>query len=397
MRVIGVKKKCIIVRVPKNSCDLRRLGMQQIALAAPEIDDSDVQAVVEVLRSGRLALGPKAEEFERLIAEYVGVKHAVAVSSGTAALHLIVRALGIGRGDEVLVPSFTFAATVNALLYEGAVPVFVDIEPETYNLDPGDLEEKVTPRTKAIMAVDVFGHPAEWEEITRIADKYGLPVIDDSCEALGAEYKGQKIGQFGAAAAFAFYPNKQITTGEGGVIVTNDGEVASLCRSMRNQGRGQMGAWLEHERLGYNYRIDEMSAALGVSQLKRIERFLAKRDRVARWYTERLEGLDWVRPPVVKPYVRMSWFVYVVTLAEGVDRDGVMRALEEQGVPCRAYFSPIHLQPYVRERFGFRGGELPVTESIARRTIALPFHNNLRLDEVEYVVEALKRAVARNS
>ncbi|HAA89966.1 MAG: Glutamine--scyllo-inositol transaminase [Thermoanaerobacterales bacterium 50_218] len=370
--------------------------MRRIALAAPEIDESDIQAVVEVLRSGRLALGPKAEEFERLIAEYVGVRHAVAVSSGTAALHLIVRALGIGHGDEVLVPSFTFAATVNALLYEGAVPVFVDIEPETYNIDPQGLEKRITPRTKAIMAVDVFGHPAEWDAILEIARRHGLKVIDDSCEAIGAEYKGKKVGRFGDAAAFAFYPNKQITTGEGGVIVTDEDEVARLCRSMRNQGRGEMGAWLEHERLGYNYRIDEMSAALGVSQLKRIEKFLAKREQVARWYTERLEGLDWVRPPVVKPYVRMSWFVYVVTLAEGVDRDGVMRALEEQGVPCRAYFSPIHLQPYIRERFGFRGGELLVTENVARRTIALPFHNNLRLDEVEYIVEALKRAVTRN-
>ncbi len=372
-------------------------SMERIALAQPEIDESDIEAVVEVLRSGRLALGPKAEEFERIVADYVGVRHAVAVSSGTAALHLIVRALGIGPDDEVLVPSFTFAATVNALLYEGAVPVFVDIEPETYNIDPEDLEKKVTPRTKAVIVVDVFGHPAEWDAILEIAGRHNLKVIDDSCEALGAEYKGKKIGQFGAAAAFAFYPNKQITTGEGGVIVTNDGEIARLCRSMRNQGRGEMGSWLHHERLGYNYRIDEMSAALGVSQLKRIEKFLAKREQVARWYTERLKGLDWVRPPVVKPYVRMSWFVYVVTLAEGIDRDAVMRSLEEQGVPCRAYFSPIHLQPYIRERFGTREGELPVTESVARRTIALPFHSSMSPDEVEYVVESLKRAVARNS
>lgn len=371
--------------------------MRKIALAQPEIDESDIEAVVEVLRSGRLALGPKAEEFERMVAEYVGVKHAVAVSSGTAALHLIVRALGIAPGDQVLVPSFTFAASVNAFLYEGAVPVFVDIEPDTYNIDPGDLKRKINPRTKAIMVVDVFGHPAEWDAILEIAEKHGLKVIDDSCEAIGAEYKGKKVGQFGDAAAFAFYPNKQITTGEGGVIVTDEDEIARLCRSMRNQGRGEMGSWLHHERLGYNYRMDEMSAALGVSQLKRIEKFLTKREQVARWYTERLEGLDWVRPPVVKPHVRMSWFVYVVTLAEGVDRDGVMRALEEQGVPCRAYFSPIHLQPYVREMLGTREGELPVTESVARRTIALPFHNNLSQDDVEYVVEALKRAVARNS
>lgn len=372
------------------------MGMQRVPLALPDLDESDVQAVVEVLRSGRLALGPRAEEFERLICEYVRVKHAVSVSSGTAALHLIVRALGIGPGDEVLVPSFTFAASVNVILYEGAAPVFVDVDPETYCLDPGDLERKITPRTKAVMAVDVFGHPAEWDAVLKIARRHGLKVIDDSCEALGAEYKGKKVGRFGDAAAFAFYPNKQITTGEGGIIVTSDEEIARLCRSMRNQGRGEMGAWLEHERLGFNYRLDEMSAALGVSQFRRLESFLAKREQVAGWYTERLAGREWVRPPVVKPYVRMSWFVYVVTLAEGVDRDGVVRALEEEGVSCRGYFSPIHLQPYVRERCGTREGELPITESVARRTIALPFHNNLRLEEVEFVVDALERAVARN-
>lgn len=370
--------------------------MQRVPLALPDLDESDVQAVVEVLRSGRLALGPRAEEFERLICEYVGVKHAVSVSSGTAALHLIVRALGIGPGDEVLVPSFTFAASVNVILYEGAAPVFVDVDPETYCIDPHDLERKITPRTKAVMAVDVFGHPAEWDDVLKIAERHGLKVIDDSCEALGAEYKGKKVGRFGDAAAFAFYPNKQITTGEGGIVVTSDEEIARLCRSMRNQGRGEMGAWLEHERLGFNYRLDEMSAALGVSQFRRLESFLAKREQVAGWYTERLAGRHWVRPPVVKPYVRMSWFVYVVTLAEGVDRDGVVRALEEEGIPCRGYFSPIHLQPYVRERCGTREGELPITESVARRTIALPFHNNLRLDEVEFVVDALERAVARN-
>ncbi|NPV29986.1 MAG: DegT/DnrJ/EryC1/StrS family aminotransferase [Firmicutes bacterium] len=367
--------------------------MKRIPMALPDLDESDIEAVIEVLRSGRLALGQRAEEFERLICEYIGVEHAVAVSSGTAALHLIVRALGIGPGDEVLVPSFTFAASVNVILYVGATPVFVDIDPETYCLDPQELERKITPRTKAVLAVDVFGHPAEWDAILEVAGRHGLRVIDDSCEALGAEYKGKKVGQFGDAAAFAFYPNKQITTGEGGIIVTSDEEIARLCRSMRNQGRGEMGAWLYHERLGFNYRMDEMSAALGVSQLRRIETFLAKREQVARWYGERLAGLDWVRPPVVKPYVKMSWFVYVVTLAEGIKRDAVMRSLEEQGIPTRGYFSPIHLQPYIRERFGTREGELPVTESVARRTIALPFHNNLSESEVDLVVKALENAV----
>jgi perosamine synthetase len=371
--------------------------IENIPMSSADLDESDVQAVLDVLRSGRLALGPKTIEFERAMAEYVGTRHAVAVSSGTAALHLLVKALDIGPNDEVLVPSFTFAASANALLYEGATPVFVDIEPDTYNLDVSDLERKITARTKAIMAVDVFGHPAEWDDILHIADKHGLKVIDDSCEALGAEYKGRKVGQFGDAAAFAFYPNKQMTTGEGGIIVTDDEKIASLCRSLLNQGRGEMGAWLEHERLGYNYRLDEMSSALGVSQLLRIEDFLKKRERVARSYSDELEKFNWVRTQVVKPHARMSWFVYVVTLAEGLNRDQVMRAMEEQGVPVRGYFSPVHLQPYIRARFGFKEGELPVTEAIAPRTIALPFHNNLTQAQVEKVVTTLAEVVQRSS
>lgn len=363
----------------------------QIPMASAELDDSDIQAVLEVLRSGRLALGPKTGEFERSLAEYVGVRHAVAVSSGTAALHLIVKALGIGPGDEVLVPSFTFAASVNVILYEGAAPVFVDIEPDTFNLDPEDLERKVTPRTRAIMAVDVFGHPVEWDAVMEVASRHGLRVIDDSCEALGAEYRGRKVGSFGDAAAFAFYPNKQITTGEGGAVVTDSVEVARLARSLRNQGRGEMGAWLEHERLGYNYRMDEMSAALGISQLRRIEEFLRKREQVAEMYTGRLQKFDRVRPPKVRPHVRMSWFVYVVTLREGLERDPLMRFMAERGVPARGYFSPVHLQPYIRERFGTVS--LPVTESVARRTVALPFHNNLPEEQISRVVETLACAV----
>lgn len=369
--------------------------MEKISMSAPDLDESDIQAVLEVLRSGRLALGPKAREFEELIAEYIGVKYAVAVSSGTAGLHILVRTLEVGPGDEILVPSFTFSASVNAILYERATPVFVDIEPETYNLDPDDLERKITKRTKAIMAVDIFGHPAEWDRILEIADKYNLKIIDDSCEALGAEYKGKKIGQFGDCACFAFYPNKQITTGEGGIIVTNNSSIAKLARSLRNQGREEMGSWLEHERLGYNYRMDEMSAALGVSQLKKLEVFLEKRERVARIYTEKLKGFSWVRPPVVKPYVRMSWFVYVVTLQEGLDRDTVIGNLEKKGIPARGYFSPVHLQPYVKRIFGYKGGELPVTENIAKRTLALPFHNNLTEEEIEEVLKTLKDVVER--
>ncbi len=367
--------------------------MTIIDMAKPELDQSDINEVLEVLSSGRLALGPKAQEFEERMAEYIGVKYAVAVSSGTSALHILIRALGVGPEDEVLVPSFTFASTVNVALYEKARPVFVDIEPETYNLDPNDLQKKITKKTKAVLGVDVFGHPAEWDEILKVSERYNLKIIDDSCEALGAEYKGRKIGQFGDAACFAFYPNKQITTGEGGIIVTNNSEIHSLARSLRNQGRDEMGAWLEHKRLGYNYRMDEMSAALGVSQLKKIEMFLQKRERVARMYTERLKNFSWVRPQIVKPYVRMSWFIYVVTLNEGIDRDRVMKKMEEKGIATRNYFSPIHLQPYIKDYVGTDMLRLPVTEYISRRTLALPFHNNLSESEIDIVIEALKEAV----
>jgi perosamine synthetase len=364
-----------------------------ISMSAPDVDEQDIAAVVEVLRSGRLSIGPKIEAFEEAISRYVGVQHVVAVSSGTAALHLIVKALGLEPGDEVLVPSFTFAASINVLLYEGAIPVFCDIESTTYNLDPMSLEKSITPKTKAILAVDVFGHPVDWEAVTRIAAKHTLRIIDDSCEALGAEYRGRKVGQFGDAAAFAFYPNKQITTGEGGVLVTNDSEIARIARSLRNQGRGEMGSWLEHERLGFNYRMDEMSAALGLSQLQRIEAFLAKRQQVADLYSNRLRAVPRIRTQFVRPHVRMSWFVYVITLDEEVDRGTVVRALEERQIPVRGYFSPVHLQKYIAGRGDCRIGKLPVTESVARRTLALPFHNQLAAQEVDEVVEALHEAV----
>jgi len=369
-------------------------GERSIGMSAPDIDERDVDAVAEVLRSGRIALGPKAIDFERAVAEWCGVPHAVAVSSGTAALHLIVRGLGLGPGDEVLVPSFTFAASVNAILYEGATPVFVDCEPDTFNLDPRDAERRVTPRTRAILVVDVFGHPADWDAIEAVARRHGLRMIDDCCEALGADYRGRRIGSLGDAGAFAFYANKQITTGEGGMIVTRDEALAHLARSLRNQGRDAMGAWLEHRRLGFNYRMSELAAALGVSQMARLPEFLERRGEVARMYTERLRELRWVRPPVVRPDVRMSWFVYVVTLGEGIDRAPVMAAMEARGIPVRAYFEPVHRQPYIRPEHRPEPGTLPVTDGVARRTVALPFHNRLSASDVDQVVAALREAVA---
>lgn len=364
-----------------------------VPMSSADLDESDIEAVAAVLRSGRLALGPRAEEFERRIAEYVGTGYAVAVSSGTAALHLIVRALKLGPGDEVLVPSFTFAASANAILYEGATPVFVDVDPETYTLDPRDLERKITARTQAIMVVDVFGHPAEWDAVLEIAARHSLKVIDDSCEALGADYRGKKLGQFGDAAAFAFYPNKQMTTGEGGMIVTDDENLAAACRSLRNQGRGRMGSWLEHEQLGYNYRLNEMSAALGVSQFRRLEDFLARRERVADAYGGLLADFEPVRRPIPKPHVRMAWFVYVVTLEDGIDRTRLIRTLAARGIPTRTYFPPLHRQVYLREWVGQSDPRLPVTEAYAGRTLALPFHNNLSAEQIERVVDELKRAI----
>ena len=361
-------------------------------MSAPDLDGSDERAVVEALRSGVLGLGPRAEEFERLLANVAGTTYAVAVSSGTAGLHLIVDALGIGPGDEVLVPSFTFAASANAVMYQGATPVFVDIEPDTFNLDPAELGARRTPRTRAVMAVDVFGHPVNWDGVMDASE--GLLVIDDCCEAIGATYKGRALGGFGAAGCFAFYPNKQLTTGEGGAIVTDDEELAALCRSLRNQGRGKMGSWLHHERLGFNYRMDELSAALGVSQIRRLDTFLERRSAVAAMYGERLAAVEGVRPPVVRPDVSMSWFVYVVLLPEGTDRERVIGSLAAEGIPGRAYFEPLHLQPYIQERLGTREGMLPVTESVARRTLALPFHNRITSEQVDRVVDTLARAVA---
>jgi perosamine synthetase len=362
-------------------------------MSAPDIDESDVREVVDVLRTGRLGLGPRAEEFERLMADYVGARHGIAVSSGTAGLHLIVRSLGLGPGDEVLVPSFTFVASVNAILYERATPVFVDVEPESFTLSIEDAKEKIGPRTRAVMVVDTFGHPADWESLETLGRRHDLKLIDDSCEALGAEYRGARLGALGDAAVFAFYPNKQMTTGEGGMVVTDDDRLAAQVRSLRNHGRGEMGAWLQHEQLGFNYRMDELSAALGLSQLRRLDSFLQRRQYVAERYLERLKGVAGIRRPVVKPDVKMSWFVFVITLDEGMERDAIMEQMQSRGVPVRGYFAPIHQQPYVREQ---HLGEvrLPVTESVARRTIALPFHNHLSEDQIDRVVDTLGEAIA---
>ncbi len=367
----------------------------RIPLSSPDITQHEIDLMNQVLRTPYLSTGPMIERFEAAMASYIGTKCAVGVNSGTAGLHLCIRAAGIGEGHEVITTPLSFIASANCILYERATPVFVDIDPRTLNIDPERIEEKITPRTKALLPVHVFGQPCDLDRTMAIAAKYELLVIEDACEAIGAEYKGRKVGTFGRCAVLSFYPNKQMTTGEGGVILTDDEEWTDLFRSLRNQGRGKDGGWLAHERLGYNYRLNELSCALGVAQLERIEQLLAKREQVARMYNELLAKTEGVEIPYISPQVKMSWFVYVVRLASGVDRDRVMARLGEKGVASRPYFSPIHLQPFYRQMFGFKEGDFSITEAAACSTLALPFHSNLDEESVEYVCNALGEIIAQ--
>ncbi len=368
-----------------------------IHLASPDVSEDDIQAVVDVLRTPHLSLGPKVPEFEEACARYAGTRFGVALSSGTAGLHLIVHALGIGPGDEVVTTPFSFVASSNCLLFEGAQPVFADIDPVTWDLDVSAAEAAITPRTKGILPVHVFGRPCPMPAYVDIARRHGLAVIEDSCEAIGSTIDGKMAGSFGTAGFFAFYPNKQITTGEGGCVLTDDEHLANLVRSLRNQGRGAGGGWLAHERLGWNYRLPDILCALGISQLSRIESFVAKRQRVFDRYQERLAALDEIeRPAPAAANQRISWFVYVIALTKDNTRerrDAVLAELQRRGVGCRDYFVPIHLQPFYRERFGLREGMFPVTESVASRTIALPFHNNVTDEEIDRVGTALAEAL----
>ena len=366
-----------------------------IPLSGPDITQSEIDLINQVLRTPYLSMGPMIERFEGAMAHYVGPKHAVAVSSGTAGLHLCMRAAGIDAGDEVITTPFSFIASANCILFERATPVFADIDPKTLNIDADSIEERITRRTKALLPVHVFGQPCDMDKIIALAAKYDLPVIEDACEAMGAEYKGRKAGTFGRCAVLSFYPNKQMTTAEGGVILTDDEGWADLFRSLRNQGRGKDGSWLAHERLGYNYRLDELSSALGVAQLERIEELLAKREKVAQKYNELLAKTAGVQIPYISPQVRMSWFVYVVRLAPGIDRARVMAGLQEKGVASRPYFTPIHLQPFYRQMFGFKEGDFPITEAAACSTLALPFHSNLDEESIEYVCKVLNDTIAQ--
>lgn len=386
-----------LVTQNSNIKSLNSANPRQVPMALPDITESEVQAAAEVVRSKRLAMGPKIKEFEKVFANYTGRKHAIAVSSGTAGLHLSLMALGITEGDEVLVPSYTFVASVNCILYVGATPVFVDIDEETFCICPKDAKNKITNRTKAMVSVDVFGHPAPLDELENLCQENNLYLIDDSCEALGASLKNKKVGKYGDVASFAFYPNKQITTGEGGMIVTDNDEVARNCRTMMNQGRDSMSQWLEHVQLGFNFRMSEVQAAIGVAQMARLDEILKKREIVATWYNELLADSKDIKTQVIKDGVEMSWFVFVVTLSEGLDRDLVIAELEKKGIPSRAYFTPIHTQPYLK-KFEIKGVEqLPNTNKFGSLTMALPFYGDMPKEDVEYVCETLKEIVQQMS
>ncbi|MGD0667685.1 MAG: DegT/DnrJ/EryC1/StrS family aminotransferase [Bryobacteraceae bacterium] len=368
----------------------------RIPLSAPDITEDDIEAVAGVLRTSRLSIGPKLEEFEDCAAHYAGVPYGVALSSGTAGLHLGLAALGIGDGDEVILPSFTFIAVANAVLYQRARPVFADIDPRTLNLTPESVARAITPRTRAIIAVHTFGCPVDLDPILDTAASHGVKVIEDACEALGAEYRGKKAGGIGDFGVFGFYPNKPITTGEGGMVVTRDGQLADTIRALRNQGRKASDGWLDHSVLGYNYRLSEINCALGLSQMKRIDAILARRENRAACYREHLRTTPELTLPIFETGEgRVCWFVFVVRLAPRFtqeDRDGILAYMASRGIGCGRYFAPVHRQP-LYEAYAGRGSDLAVTEQVAPRTLALPFFNRLTDDEIAEVCATLREAI----
>lgn len=366
-----------------------------IPLSRPYLDEREAREVLDVLRSRHLSLGSYVPRFEGMFAERVGAPYAAAVSSGTAGLHLACRIAGIGPGDEVVTSPFSFVASANCFMYEGATPVFADIDPHTLNIDPAAVEAAITPKTRAIVPVDIFGYPCELDELRAIADRHGLAFVEDSCEALGAEYKGRQLGSHGHLAVFAFYPNKQMTTGEGGMVVTGSAEELELLVSLRNQGRADTDGWLDHSRFGFNYRLSDIHAAIGIAQLEKLDELLAMRATAATRYAELLAGVDGVSTMLADDENhRRSWFVYVVRVASGIDRDRVIRVLEDQGIQSRPYVPCIHLQQYMRERFGFREWMFPVAEETSRKTLALPFYSGIDPEDQERVVDALRTAIA---
>jgi perosamine synthetase len=365
---------------------------RQISLSGPDITEAEIEAVSAVLRTPALSLGPCLAEFEQTFTERLNVRHAIATCNGTAALHLLWRALEIGPGDEVITTPFSFISSSNSIMFDGGRPIFVDIDPATWQIDVGRIEAAITPRTKALLPVDVFGSLPDMDAVRSLADKHGLRVVEDSCEALGGSYKGRPAGALGEAGAFGFYPNKQITTGEGGMIVTDDDRIAFMARSLRNQGRDPDAGWLQHSRLGFNYRISDINCALGTVQMRRLDEFLAKRARVAGWYQERLGGESRLSMMKVPADVEIAWFVFVVRLSDDysqADRDKILEKLRAAGVGCSNYFTPIHHQPFYQQELGYKPGDFPITEALSARTLALPFHNKLSEADVDAVTSEL--------
>ncbi len=386
------------------------MTQMKIPMSSPDLTDADRQAVINVINTPILSMGKYTTDFEKTFSDLTGAKHAISVNSGTAGLHLCVRAAGISAGDLVITTPFSFVASTNALLFENAIPVFVDIDPRTGNIDPKLVAEaaknieKFLPRKgadnhgklKAILPVDVFGQPADMDAINAVAKEHGLTVIEDSCEALGATYKGKQAGTLSEFGIFAFYPNKQITTGEGGVIITSDEKAANFMRALRNQGRAPGDTWLQHTHLGYNYRIDEMSAAMGASQMTRLDEILSKREQVAAWYEARLSEIPGIETPFIESFTtRMSWFVYVIRFDKKINRDEMAKKLDARGIPVRPYFLPIHLQPYIVEKFGYQEGDYPVTEDLGKRGLAIPFSGVMTEEQVDYVCNILREEVMK--
>jgi perosamine synthetase len=367
---------------------------EPIPLARPVLGEAEERAVVEVLRSGQLSLGPKLVEFERLFAQRLGVPCASAVSSGTTGLHLALRAVGVGEGDEVITSSFSFVASANAVLYQGARPVFADIDPVTLNLDPAAVEAAITPRTKAILPVHIFGYPADMPAFERIAEKHGLALVEDACEALGAVHAdGKPVGGRGHPAVFGFYANKQITTGEGGMVTLGDAAMKQRIDSERNQGRAPDMGWLDHDRLGFNYRLSELACALGIAQLGRLDELLAERARVAWLYREALADVQGLQLPCDdRDGDVRGWFVFVVQLPSGTDREETRRRLARRGVQSKPYLPAIHMMSFYRARFGSGAGDLPVCERVAAHSLALPFFADMTESQVGRVVEAVRDA-----
>jgi len=384
----------------------------KIPMSSPDITEAERHSIYEVIQSPNLSMGPQIKAFEEAFRKLTGCKHAIGVNSGTSGLHLCVHAAGIEEGDIVITTPFSFVSSSNVMLFERAIPVFVDVEPSTGNIDSQLIQLAVKdlssnevsanswlPRlgtsnkkkVKAILPVHIYGQPADMDSIQKIAKDFNLKVIEDACEAVGSEYKGRKAGTLGDYGVFAFYPNKQITTGEGGMIVTDDDTAANLMFALRNQGRAPGDIWLQHTFLGYNYRLGELNSALGNIQLSRLAEIIEKREVVANWYDERLKHIPGIEIPSVVPHTtRMSWFVYVIRTEPGINRENVSQGLKSRGIPSRPYFIPIHLQPYMKERFGYREGDFPISEDLGKRSLAIPFSGVMTENQVDIVCEALK-------